>query len=82
MPTGVMGAGLTLQDPTETEDASTGQYATVYGERGYNPETREYDKRYNQYLDQTPTEEGGNKRPDSSFDSQGLKDKLNYDKLD
>jgi hypothetical protein len=82
MPTGVMGAGLTLQDPTETEDASTGQYATVYGERGYNPETWEYDKRYNQYLDETPTEEGGNKRPDSSFDSQGLKDKLNYDKLD
>jgi len=81
-PTGVTGAGSTLQDPTESDDPSSGQYGTVYGIRGLNPETWEYDKRYNQYLDETPSEDGGNKRPDSSFDSQGLKDKLNYDKLD
>jgi hypothetical protein len=79
-PTGVTGAGATLQDPTETEDASTGQQATVYGVRGNNPETWEFDKRYQQYLDATPSEDGGNKRPDSSFDSQGLRDKINYDK--
>jgi hypothetical protein len=79
-PTGVTGAGATLQDPTETEDVSTGQQATVYGVRGNNPETWEFDKRYQQYLDATPSEDGGNKRPDSSFDSQGLRDKINYDK--
>lgn len=77
VPTSVDGAGGTLQDPVETEDAQSGQHATVYGVRTTDAKTWEYDKEYQKYIDTLPTEDGGNKRPDSSFDSQGLKEKFN-----
>lgn len=76
-PTIVGGAGGTLQDPVETEDAQSGQHATVYGLRTTDAKTWEYDKEYQRYIDALPTEDGGNKRPGSSFDSQGLKEKFN-----
>ena len=76
-PTSVTGAGGTLQDPVETEDAQSGQHATVYGVRQPDAKTWEYDKEYEKYINALPTEDGGNKRSDSSFDSQGLKDKFN-----
>lgn len=79
MPTGVVGSGLTLQDPVEKEDPQTEQHGTVYGIRVPNAKTWEYDKMYEKYLEVPPTEDGGNNKPDSSFNSQELKNKFNTD---